>query len=150
MSPIAKMTNAKLGHVKGNPVRFVCGHHNRGKVPSAETRRKMSALMSGSGNPSWKGGRTRRAGRLALKVGRSHPMADSQGYCFEHRLVMAGVLGRWLTSEEIVHHIDLDPGNNIGANLAIVTRSQHARIHHMIDAGIDPVEAIQAVLLVAA
>lgn len=28
-APIAKRTNKKLGHVKGQPVRFIVGHHNK-------------------------------------------------------------------------------------------------------------------------
>jgi hypothetical protein len=29
LAPIAKKTRGKLGHVKGQPVRYICGHHRR-------------------------------------------------------------------------------------------------------------------------
>jgi HNH endonuclease len=47
----------------------------------------------------------------------------------EHRHVMELKLGRKLTSAEIVHHADGNPLNNDPANLVILTRSQHQRLH---------------------
>lgn len=47
----------------------------------------------------------------------------------EHRVVMEEVLGRTLTSDEIVHHIDGDKTNNSPSNLQILTRAEHARVH---------------------
>ncbi len=47
----------------------------------------------------------------------------------EHRFVMERILGRNLTSEEIVHHKDENMFNNNPDNLEIVTRSEHAKIH---------------------
>src|SRR5262245_49386562 len=48
------MTASRLGHVKGQPVRFIKGHHARTRVGwhhTAETR----ARMSGENHPLWKG-----------------------------------------------------------------------------------------------
>lgn len=42
---------------------------------------------------------------------------------------MEQVLGRALSSDEIVHHIDGNKRSNDPSNLQIVTRSEHARIH---------------------
>lgn len=47
----------------------------------------------------------------------------------EHRVVVEKEIGRALTSDEIVHHIDGDKHNNSPDNLMIVTRSEHAKIH---------------------
>lgn len=47
----------------------------------------------------------------------------------EHRVIMEKILGRKLSSEEIVHHIDGNQHNNDPENLKIVTHSEHARIH---------------------
>lgn len=41
-APIAKATNRRKGHVKGEPTRFVSGHNGRGKPKAAETRRRMA------------------------------------------------------------------------------------------------------------
>lgn len=47
----------------------------------------------------------------------------------EHRVVAEQKLGRPLTKDEIVHHIDGNKRNNDPINLMIVTRAEHARIH---------------------
>jgi hypothetical protein len=59
-----------------------------------------------------------------------HHAANSKGYVPEHRLVMEQMLGRPLSSEEIVHHIDRNQGNNLPDNLQIMTQSEHAAMHH--------------------
>lgn len=46
-------------------------------------------------------------------------MADAQGRVYQHRLVLARALGRPLTADETVHHIDGDRQNNSAANLRL-------------------------------
>ena len=42
-------------------------------------------------------------------------------------------LGRFLTKDEIVHHIDLDPTNNDPLNLIVLNGvSEHGRLHLML------------------
>jgi hypothetical protein len=47
----------------------------------------------------------------------------------EHRHILEVREGRKLNSNEIVHHADSNPLNNDPANLVILTRSQHQRLH---------------------
>ena len=48
----------------------------------------------------------------------------------EHRLVMAETLGRDLTDEEVVHHIDEDKLNNAIENLQLFpNNSAHRKFH---------------------
>ena len=47
----------------------------------------------------------------------------------EHRRVMEQKLGRKLTSNEVVHHADGNPLNNDPANLVILSRAEHQRLH---------------------
>jgi hypothetical protein len=82
-------------------------------------------------NPNWQGGRkVDKRGYVYINVGRDHPMAGTTPYVAEHRLVMAEMLGRWLTWDEIVHHIDEDKGNNDPSNLELKDRASHMRAHY--------------------
>lgn len=46
-----------------------------------------------------------------------------------HRAVMEKHLGRKLTRDEVVHHIDGNKFNNDISNLQLLTNSEHARLH---------------------
>lgn len=59
----------------------------------------------------------------------THPNKDSNGYVRLHRLVMEDHLGRYLTADEHVHHIDEDKGNNAISNLQVMSASEHMRLH---------------------
>lgn len=60
----------------------------------------------------------------------SSKMADKNGFVPIHRLVMAKHLGRDLTSEEVVHHIDCNPGNNQLSNLMLFpNNAEHRKFH---------------------
>lgn len=160
-APISKLNRPERGYMKGEAQRFINGHNShrhteeargriaeagRGRKPNAETRARLSASKSGERNPAWKGGTHTRRRRRQIFVGVTHPMANSNGYVFEHRLVMAGVLGRSLRSDEHVHHIDLDSLNNAPENLILLTPSQHSRLHRLIDkAACPPLVALAVV-----
>lgn len=47
----------------------------------------------------------------------------------EHRAVMEKHLGRKLSRDEHVHHIDGDRTNNDISNLVVLTRGEHSKIH---------------------
>lgn len=46
-----------------------------------------------------------------------------------HRYIMEQHIGRFLTKEEIVHHLDGDKLNNDISNLRIMSQSEHAKLH---------------------
>ena len=59
-----------------------------------------------------------------LEVSSSHHAGKSA-----HVRVMEEYLGRGMADNEIVHHIDHDKTNNSIDNLALMTKSAHARLH---------------------
>ncbi len=75
----------------------------------------------GVNNCKWTGGFVRIDGYKCLSV--------AGGAIFEHRHLMEQHLGRKLTEEEIIHHIDGNKLNNTLSNLQLMTRSTHAILH---------------------
>lgn len=63
---------------------------------------------------------------------KNHPLAKRSGIIYFHRHVMSIHLGRWIKSDEHVHHIDGNKQNNSVENLFLTTKSEHAKHHHPI------------------
>jgi len=59
-----------------------------------------------------------------------HPNKMSNGYIYEHILIAEEKLGRYLTDEETVHHLDNDGFNNSPDNLLIfASNAEHTAYH---------------------
>jgi hypothetical protein len=84
----------------GSPRRYVLGHNRRG---SADPKGWINQ------------------GHRYIRVNRK-PRAL-------HRVIAEKKLGRPLSRDEIVHHIDGNPLNNDPDNLEVVTRQQHFYMH---------------------
>jgi hypothetical protein len=79
--------------------------------------------VTGPDSPRWRGGKT-------LDRAKNYVIVSVDGRSiYEHRLVMERMLGRPLTSDEIVHHRDGNGLNNLPENLRLVDRVEHGRIH---------------------
>ncbi len=66
----------------------------------------------------------------AYFIDRTHPLAHPDtGRVYYHRHVASIKIGRWVTSNEHVHHIDRNKLNNEESNLEVLTASQHALKH---------------------
>lgn len=84
----------------------------------------------GERNHFWKGGRIKDKDGYILIFKPDHPHASKKGkgragYVREHRLVLEGVLGRYLLPAEVVHHIDGNKENNTPSNLEIFKNNGH-------------------------
>ena len=90
---------------------------------------------SGSGHPSWKGGRLHSEGYIYLHRSLISPAETEQftsmfiktGYILEHRLIIARSLGRALEKSEVVHHLHGIKDDNRLANLQVLDPVSHGR-----------------------
>lgn len=60
---------------------------------------------------------------------KEHPLSHKTGRTYFHRHVASLKYGRWLTTDEEVHHIDGNKKNNDPSNLLVLTAGEHTLIH---------------------
>lgn len=89
-----------------------------------------SDARKGEGTPTFKGYRRKTAKGYYVRYVPWHPCASKDGLVMEHRLVMEGLIGRFLTPDEVVHHIDGNKQNNDPSNLELMTKKQHSIFHN--------------------
>lgn len=92
-------------------------------------QKPRDGVNAGENAPRWQGGRIMRGGYIAIKI-------DCE-YVMEHRHVMEQAIGRPLTADEVVHHMDGNPVNNALSNLMLLSNSEHGRLHGALRANPD-------------
>jgi len=101
----------------------------------------IAKAKSGAEHPMWKGGRAIDTyGYVWLLVrflskddqSLAISMMNNDGYVLEHRLVMARKLGRPLTHQEVVHHLNGVKSDNRPGNLEVVSSAKHTEEHKVI------------------
>jgi hypothetical protein len=61
---------------------------------------------------------------------KNHPLATGNSHrVYYHRHVMSMELGRWVNSDEVVHHIDENKLNNNLSNLQVLSNKEHVSLH---------------------
>jgi len=108
------------GHKHSPETRAKMSASHRGHGVSPETCAKLSAAGRGNHN-RWKNGRW--INGYVYVHSPDHPFATNHGYVREHRLVMEGLLGRYLTRGEQVHHLNGIKDDNRPENLAVLVVS---------------------------
>lgn len=97
-------------------------------IPILDHIDSIQKYSSGPNNANWKGGhRFSTEGYIKLYMP-EHPHAISN-FVYEHRYVMEQHLGRYLSKNEVVHHINGNKADNRLENLMLLSPAQHAKLH---------------------
>ena len=104
---------------------------NKGKKRTEEQKEKIrKAKLNKYTKPSTYGGHKKKRKDGYIKVYLpTHPNSTKDGYVMEHVLVMENKIGRYLKSNEVVHHINHIRDDNRLENLKLMTFKEHARFH---------------------
>lgn len=97
-------------------------------IPFKETSYAKSISSKGEKSKNWNGGKTIGNGYVLIKMP-DHPNANSRGYIYEHRHIMEQHIGRYMTHDEVVHHINGNKTDNRLENLLLLTNSEHVALH---------------------
>jgi HNH endonuclease/NUMOD3 motif-containing protein len=124
-----RITEAKIGHEVSVETRKKLSLAFKGKPISEQHKKNIGLANIGEKNASWKGGRIKDSRGYWRIWSPTHPFKDYYGYVFEHRLVMEKHLGRYITREELVHHINEIKTDNRIENLRLMTREEHSKLH---------------------
>ena len=93
-----------------------------GRKQTEEEKQKRSFLFKGKRlrekNPNWRGGKSKNKKGYIL-------ILQGENYVLEHRIVMEDYLGRRLTQNEEVHHINGIKDDNRIENLALTIKKMH-------------------------
>ena len=94
-----------------------------GITPSMETRYKISQ----SGRDRAERRRVDRHNYKCVYMP-DHPNCRAHGRVYEHRVVAEQMIGRFLTDNEVVHHINGKRNDNRPENLQVMSKKEHERL----------------------
>lgn len=102
----------------------------KGKTISEEQRRKISERNSCDYNGLNGYGHTKRHNRgYMLAYVPKHPNAHADGYVMFHTILMERAIGRYLTQDEVVHHVNHIRDDNRIENLRLMDKHEHRSMH---------------------
>lgn len=95
-------------------------------------RGKHTNQRRGADHPRWKGHQKILSshGYVKIRVGPEHPLADPNGYAYEHLLVWVAAGQDRPTTSEVLHHRNGDKTDNRIENLELLTRAEHNQHHN--------------------
>lgn len=112
-----------------------------GKAHTPEARAKMGANPArGERSAQWKGGRYESKGYIHVLIATLPPEVQElarkttpREYILEHRAIAAVQMGRPLTKDDVVHHVNGVKTDNRPENLIVTPRADHSVEHREIE-----------------
>ncbi len=120
---IAAQTRTAIGHVRGQPTRFLVGHNNR--------------LRTGEKSTRWKGGRRLDGQGYVMLCRPDHPRANPGGYVREHIVMVEAAIGKRLRDGAQVHHVNGDRADNSRGNLVACHDQPYHQLLHQRQRALD-------------
>lgn len=109
------------------PIKDKWGHHPKYKK-NHNWRGKRRPSQTGDRGHHWKGGKIIDSHGYVQVMSKGHPRANGRmGYVREHILVMEKHIGRYITPDEDVHHINGLKTDNRLENLQLMTHGEHSK-----------------------
>ena len=103
---------------------------HKGKQLSEEQKRKISERNSCNYNGLNGYGHTKNHNNgYILAYAPKHPHAHKDGYVMLHTILMERSIGRYLESDEVVHHINHNRQDNRIENLMLLKKKEHCSMH---------------------
>ncbi len=128
---VEHLSTVQIAQLVGGSVGAVSDWMKRHNIKARSIKDSLVARYpsgrSGNQAANWRGGRQIINGYAWMYIF-NHPHAPKNRIQV-HRLVMEKELGRYLKSDEVVHHIDGDKQNNALSNLVLKTRGEHVSDH---------------------
>lgn len=104
----------------------------------------MGVVHSGKRNPNWRGGRSISShGYVLIRVGVEHPLADPNGYAYEHLVVWVSAGRQRPPKGWLLHHANEVKSDNRLSNLELKRKTKHG-VDHASPLSDDEVFAIRA------
>jgi len=120
---VENLSCSEIAKLKDCHLETVCRNLKKYRIPTNKSKnsgkRHPCYGKKAMAHPTWKGGRSKNSGGYILIYNPEHPFATKKGYILEHRLLLEKHLGRYLSSEEKVHHINRKKDDNRTENFML-------------------------------
>lgn len=99
-------------------------------VGRGSNRNSWNNTKRGSEHHCWNSGRILNDdGYVKIRVGIEHPLADTNGYAYEHIVVWCAAGNSRPEPGKTLHHRNEDKTDNRYSNLELLTRGDHNSLH---------------------
>ena len=99
-------------------------------MPRGDNPKSWGHAPRASRQHRWKpGGQVASNGYVKVRVGKGHPLADPNGYAYEHLVVWCSAGNERPSKGWVIHHLNHDKTDNRIENLQAMPRGRHNAEH---------------------